>query len=196
MLETTHLRTHLDQLAEKKFAVLSVEVETARALLESAKRRLQMHQFRDAMLADVLQATPQVRNDQIFWLDAKLTDLAPIESEILIQLDSVLKSIKQSLFIPVNHCECHYAYYPAGHYYRKHRDTKLSENKRLLSFVLYLNENWNAADGGELVGYEEDKVLFRVLPELGRLIIFRSEVEHEVIRTQRDRFSFTGWFRC
>ena len=61
--------------------------------------------------------------------------------------------------------------------------------------MLYLNEDWKESDGGHLIGYDQDKVIFRVKPELGQMILFRSDLEHEVMPTQRGRFSLTGWFR-
>ena len=64
--------------------------------------------------------------------------------------------------------------------------------------MLYLNDDWQASDGGELVVYDEhsQEVLHRVLPSAGTLVCFLSEeFPHEVLPAHRDRMSIAGWFR-
>ena len=64
-----------------------------------------------------------------------------------------------------------------------------------MSVVLYLNEDWRAADGGELVIVAEDGERV-VVPAGGTLVTFLSQrFEHEVRVAERVRLSLTGWFR-
>jgi SM-20-related protein len=195
MFETTHLRPHLDELAEKMWTLISFDIDTSADLLQCAKSRLEQHQFRDAGLALNQKVRSEIRNDRIYWLDAAQTDLKSVEKKILAQLESLRHELKQDLRVGLDEVECHYAYYEKGHYYQKHRDTTAHDNKRVFSFVLYLNPDWKNQDGGELVGYEEGHSIFNVKPELGRMILFRSDLEHEVKSTNRGRYSLTGWFR-
>jgi SM-20-related protein len=64
--------------------------------------------------------------------------------------------------------------------------------------VTYLNQDWRASDGGELVLYQDeaDKNGLRILPEAGTVVLFLSdEFPHEVLPAKVDRYSIAGWFR-
>lgn len=195
MFETTHLRKHLDELSENLWTVIPFDIQQSAALLECAKLRLQNNQFRQAALASTQKVASSIRNDEIFWLDAKSDDLQAAEKKILYFLDKLCSEIKNDLRVSLSEFECHFAFYDKHHFYHKHRDTTSQNNKRVFSFVLYLNPNWNADDGGLLVGYDQEKILFKIKPEMGQMIIFQSDLEHEVQPTLRGRYSLTGWFR-
>jgi SM-20-related protein len=196
VLETTHLRPHLDELSEKMWTLISIDPSFSLKLQQSAKQRLSERLFRDAELAASKKVVSTIRNDQIFWLDSKAQPLTAIENETLHSLQKMLIEIKENLRVFLDHVECHFAFYDKGHFYRKHRDTTEQNNKRIFSFVLYLNENWKADEGGELVGYgPQQEELFLIQPVLGQMILFRSDLEHEVKPTHRERLSLTGWFR-
>jgi SM-20-related protein len=65
---------------------------------------------------------------------------------------------------------------------------------------LYLNEKWEDSDGGALRMYfpQEDgaELVKDVLPIGGRLVVFLSgEIPHEVLPTQKERISITGWLK-
>ncbi len=196
MLETTHLRRHFDELSEKMWTLIPIDPEISLKLRQNAEVRLKAQQFRPAELAATKKVSTAIRNDQIFWLDAKSPTAADCEIEFLYTLQSIMNALREEMRVSLRYIECHYAFYQKGHYYQKHRDTTSVDNKRIFSFVLYLNENWQIQDGGELVGYDGAETIFTVRPYLGQLIIFRSEIEHEVKITARDRLSLTGWFRC
>jgi hypothetical protein len=76
-----------------------------------------------------------------------------------------------------------------------------SKFKRCVSFLVYLNKDWDIADGGRLRIFdgaaEDDGVaLAEVVPEGGTLVVFRSDaVPHEVLPTHRARSVVVGWFR-
>ena len=64
--------------------------------------------------------------------------------------------------------------------------------------VVYLNPNWGADDGGELVLYQNDADTegLKVTPLMGTVVLFLSEeFPHEVLPAQRDRYSIAGWYR-
>jgi SM-20-related protein len=69
----------------------------------------------------------------------------------------------------------------------------------MVTTVLYLNPDWQAEWGGELVIYGEDsdEKLAVITPEMGKLVVFMSEqIPHEVLPTRKPRASIAGWFRC
>lgn len=195
MILTTHLRSHLDELSEKMWTLIPIEREWGLKLQQMARLRLQLQLFRPAELAASRKVEAQVRNDQIFWLDAKSNSLDAAEMQFLNALEQLKADLKTGLRIYLESVECHYAFYEKGHYYQRHKDITLQNNKRIFSFVIYLNESWQDQDGGHLMAYQDQEVLFKIKPESGQMIIFRSDLEHEVKPTFRDRLSLTGWFR-
>jgi SM-20-related protein len=91
--------------------------------------------------------------------------------------------------------EAHFAVYPRGAFYSRHLDQFKEHSNRIFSVILYLNEQWQDGQGGELrVFTDHGAVDYARL--FGRLIIFRSDaVEHEVLETFETRISLTGWMR-
>lgn len=140
------------------------------------------------------QIDQQVRRDQIFWLDTHEAQIA----DYFLCMEQLRQHINRSLFLGLFDYECHYAYYPQGGFYRRHVDAFKGTSNRRLSSVLYLNQNWQSGDGGELLMYrgEETTPFESIQPLFGRMVIFLSEVfPHEVAPTQKPRFSLTGWYR-
>ena len=137
---------------------------------------------------------PFVRGNAIRWISGK----QPAFRNYLAWMEDLRLAINQRLFLGLFEYECHLARYPVGRFYRAHLDAFKGESNRVLSTVLYLNPQWHAGDGGELVLYGPDwkTELTRVAPVLGRLVLFLSEeFPHEVLPTRRLRYSLTGWFR-
>ena len=70
---------------------------------------------------------------------------------------------------------------------------------RTLTTVLYLNPDWQSADGGQLRIYTDPDYPGRyqeVQPLAGTLVAFLSaRFEHEVMPASRERLSLTGWFK-
>ena len=140
------------------------------------------------------QLAETIRSDHIHWLstDAGATD------DFLQWMDSLRVGMNRRLFMGLFDYECHFAYYPAGGFYKKHVDAFKGKSNRVLSTVFYLNPAWQTTYGGELLIYAEDgeQVLERVLPGSGRLVIFLSEkFPHEVLPARCERKSIAGWFR-
>ena len=61
--------------------------------------------------------------------------------------------------------------------------------------LLYLNSNWKPEDGGELMLYRDELSPMKIEPLGGRLLVFESEMEHEVLMSNADRYSITGWLK-
>jgi SM-20-related protein len=135
-----------------------------------------------------------LRGDAISWLD----EADETDHDYLALMESLRSGLNQSLYLGLFDYECHYAIYASGAGYAKHSDVLVGKKNRILTTVLYLNEAWQAADGGELQVYDPtgDKVIATVLPKFGTMIIFLSEMfPHEVLISQRTRRSMAGWFR-
>ncbi len=148
------------------------------------------------------QNKPEIRNDFTLWIDDKNwpSGLKPDEIDLLQNfchsLTQIQTELKNYFRLSLNSYETHFAIYPKGHFYKKHVDQTAENNRRHFSFVLYLNQGpWSESEGGQLVGYKGSEKVFEVLPTGDRMIIFFSSIEHEVLPTQRERFSITGWFR-
>jgi len=195
MLQTINLPHHLNELAEKKWTILELPKTFSLALQSQAICRLQEGLFRPAELAQAKKVVAEVRNDQILWLDAQKIKFTETEDLLFKNLETLKNEIRNDFRIGLTEFECHYAFYDKGHYYQRHLDSTQDNNKRFFSFVIYLNSDWNKNDGGELVGYENEKIIFQQQPELGKMVLFQSDLPHEVRTTQRARLSLTGWFR-
>jgi SM-20-related protein len=140
-----------------------------------------------------------IRADKIHWIEPTMETTI----EFLSWMDALRVGVNRRLFLGLFDYESHFAYYPIGAFYKKHLDAFRSKNaqqqpNRVLSTVLYLNENWLPENGGELLIYAEDdtQIVEKISPLFGRLVIFLSEkFPHEVLPANRERKSIAGWFR-
>ncbi len=153
------------------------------------------HQWQQAGIgrADSYTTNSAVRQDKIRWLSSEHL----LEQRYLQLMERLRLALNGALFMGLFDYECHLAHYPPGAFYRKHLDAFKGRSNRLLSTVLYLNDDWQPQDGGELVIYgKHGQVLETILPQAGTLVVFLSdEFIHEVKAGRRDRYSITGWYR-
>jgi SM-20-related protein len=135
-----------------------------------------------------------IRGDVINWLDTGNS----IDQAYLAWMEELRLGLNAALYLGLFDFECHYAIYGAGDGYAKHADVLNGKRNRILSTVLYLNEDWQSGDGGELLLYEPtgDAVIATVGPRFGTMVIFLSEsFPHEVLISRKTRRSIAGWFR-
>jgi len=136
---------------------------------------------------------PGVRRDKTCWISGD----SAAERQWLEWAGKLQAFLNRELLLGLFSFESHFAHYGEGDFYRRHRDAFRGESNRVLSLVAYLNHDWQPADGGELVIYPEgapDSI--SVPPAFATVAVFLSEeFEHEVLPTQRDRYSIAGWFR-
>ncbi len=194
MLSTINLEPFFDQIDQKNWTILPFETSFALEILSMAQQHYSQGLFQSAHTAN--DHTGTIRNDQTFWLDQNNMTENPVNIKIFKILDRILSELKSYYRISLDHSECHFAHYQAGCFYKKHSDQAAKNNKRFFSFVIYLNENWLEENGGRLVGYDlNDREIFNILPQIGQMIIFKSDIIHEVLISNRSRWSLTGWFR-
>jgi SM-20-related protein len=166
-----------------------------RALLKCVRLRRRRGQFDAARIGsgESLQRRQDIRGDTTCWIKAPLL---PAERTLLRQLESLRSELNARTLLGLFETELQYAWYPPGAGYDRHVDQPHGQEQRQVSVVLYLNESWTPASGGELrifdaVGGHRD-----IEPIAGRLVCFLTAGrEHAVLPTQRDRFSVSGWFR-
>jgi SM-20-related protein len=192
----------IEDLSENGFAICEefLPESVVKALADEAQQRFisgNMQAAKTGKNANVHK--PEIRGDSIFWLDENLAN--PSIQAYFSHMHTLKDALNQQLFMNVHELETHLAVYPVGAGYLKHLDqfqqTENSQNQaRQLSSVLYLNDGWQAADGGELRLYLSDQEFIDILPTAGKLVLFlSSQFWHEVLPAKRDRISLTGWFR-
>lgn len=134
-----------------------------------------------------------IRRDHIRWINGD----NDAEQQWLVFTDNLKLFLNRQLFLGLSFYESHFARYPVDAFYRKHRDAFQGNSNRVLSTVLYLNDDWQTEDGGELLLYNDnDQLITAVTPHSGTLLVFLSEeFPHEVKPANRERYSIAGWFR-
>lgn len=144
-----------------------------------------------------LELRPEIRNDHANWIDPD--NCSSAQAGYLQQLEQLRQAINSRLYLGLFDFEGHLAVYPAGSYYRRHVDQFRDIGLHTVTTVLYLNQDWHAADGGQLRLYkdlDDPQAYEEILPIGGRLVTYLSaDFEHEVRAAKRDRLSLTGWFR-
>lgn len=140
-----------------------------------------------------LQRREEIRGDSICWIGAPLY---PAEHTLLGELEQLRLQLNRSALLGLFDLELHYACYPPGAGYARHVDQPQGRRQRQVSLVLYLNEEWETAAGGELRLFDALGGHRDVAPIGGRMVCFLTAGrEHAVLPTRRERLSISGWFR-
>lgn len=134
-----------------------------------------------------------IRGDFTFWLDPKKPQPAFIP--LFQMLNKLKEKLNKRFFLGLQDYECHLAFYPPGTFYKKHLDRFEKNGSRKISFICYLNREWSPGDGGELIMYDQQGGIVKIIyPMPGSFICFLSdEYPHEVKPALKERRSFTGW---
>lgn len=183
----------LEQLRERGVAVVPQWLsEVSVAQLQVLYQELPFAPARVGQ-AENLSVRPELRGDSTAWIN----HLSPPDQLVmpLAQLEDLRVRCNRELFLGLVDRELHLAKYPAGAFYKTHRDRHERSSRRVLSVILYLNQDWLESDGGELVLYNSElEEQQRVLPRGGTLVSFISaDFPHEVLPARRERRSLTGW---
>ena len=190
-----------DGLADSGWVECDLSFRLPAGLLGELKREVEILDKTEAMTragigrgSDLLKDR-SVRRDKIVWMDG----VSAPQAELFRFFDQVRDGLNRRLFLGLKRYEAHYATYQPGDFYKRHVDSFQGRASRMISLVLYLNDNWGLEDGGELrifdaQNHEAPVGLFR--PETGRAAFFLSEtVPHEVLPARRTRYSIACWFR-
>lgn len=136
-----------------------------------------------------------IRSDKIKWLDGDT-----IAQKLLFEkLEYIRVDINKNLMLGLFDVEAHYAVYKKGDSYQKHFDSFKGDKSRVISLVIYLNDNWQESDGGILNIYkniDDQQPTSCISPKWGNAILFLSEkIPHEVSISNKTRYSIASWFR-
>lgn len=143
--------------------------------------------------AQTLKIQEGIRGDHIQWIEPGQAEPCDRYLEII---DSLRLTLNQQLFAGLEDFECHFALYPLGAFYERHLYRFRDDDRRAISAVVYLNDGWLPAHGGQLRLHLPDQPPLDILPHGGSLVVFRSDrIVHEVMPASRERLSLTGWFR-
>ncbi len=141
-----------------------------------------------------LRRREEIRGDNICWIGAPLY---PAEQALLDELEGLRLELNRAALLGLFDLELHYAWYPPGAGYARHVDQPRGRLQRQVSLVLYLNQDWQPAAGGELRIFDARGGQRDVEPIAGRMVCFLTPGrEHAVLPTQRERLSISGWFRA
>ena len=184
----------IDQLSDIGYFIWDdfVSSEDVEKLVSIANQASQSGDFKKAGIGKqaLFQLDKSIRGDYIQWLDRNNHN--QIVLQFLDKMERLKNTLNQTCYLGLKDFETHFAIYPENTFYKKHIDRFQQNAHRIISFVLYLNESWQEGHGGELAIYLDDKTEI-IEPLAGRLLLFRSELEHEVLMSYRKRYSITGW---
>lgn len=185
-----------DALVDKGYYIApQLLPETMMASLHHRVSLLNEDEFQIAGIGrkQAFQLNQQIRSDETRWLTVD----NGTDASYLDWMSNLRLELNQRLYMGLFEYEAHYAHYAPGAYYQRHVDAFKGQSNRVLTTLLYLNPDWQTADGGELVIYhpETEEVIEQILPEYGKFIVFLSDqFPHQVLRANRDRYSIAGWF--
>lgn len=192
----------VERLAQRGWAVWDDFLPEGqwRALREESRAAWDGGNFRRAGVGRGANLTVRedLRRDHVLWL--REGEMTPMQEGWLERLEQLRRTLNERLFLGLFEYEGHFAVYPPGAFYKAHLDRHQQTQDRVVTVILYLNEEWVEADGGALrlwttpgarEGPEE-----RIVPLGNRLVCFLSgDYWHEVLPARRERMSITGWFR-
>ena len=136
-----------------------------------------------------------IRGDRIGWLDESRSRRRR-NASLLAALEALRGAVNRELMLGLWRFEGHYALYPPGARYARHRDRFRDDDARVLSCVLYLNEAGARTTAARCASPRAGATARDVLPDGGTLVAFlAAEFEHEVLPATRPRLAVTGWFR-
>lgn len=189
----------IDGLVNQGFAVVPDYFPPAlvEALRSEASLREQRGEFRPAAVGrrTARGRNQLVRRDMTRWIESD--SLA--QCQLFEELEALRLLINRELFMGLFDLEAHFSVYHPGAFYRRHLDAFRGNNPRLVSVVIYLNDEWLPAHGGCLRIWPSPRArraCLEVPPRAGTLVCFLSErIPHEVLPASQVRLSIAGWFR-
>lgn len=183
-----------DGLVKNGYAIADhvFSLQDVLAILE--EMRMQEHDFKKSGIGQANDYTilHTRRGDYIKWLSM---ESAPEVTKRYLQFVHELRRfLNRYCFLGLQDLEVHFTKYPIGTRYVRHVDAFSKDDNRRISIVFYINPSWKNGDGGELILYPNNhSEPIEIAPLAGRLAIFESTMEHEVLPSLIERHSVTGW---
>ncbi len=177
-----------------------IEEDFRSALLKEQTALLEKGMFRHAAVGKggQKQVRTEIRSDEVLWMDSE--DLSSLQKIYWEKVEGIRQALNQRCFLGLRSFEGHFARYPVGSFYKRHLDQFHAVPHRVVTVILYLNDSWSREYEGALRLYlpqaDGTERIEDVLPFGGRMVVFLSgEIPHEVLPTQKERISITGWLR-
>ena len=185
----------VDQLANDDYLIIDefLSENLFREVSRYLHEQLDNHDFKKAGIGALneYQIKSSIRGDFVYWLDKK-QDVKI--GELFNLIEDIISMLNRLCFLNLSGYEFHLAHYPSGSFYKKHFDQFKERSNRIITIIIYLNENWHAGDGGELKVYLDQDRSVNIEPYKNRCVIFKSDMlAHEVLLTNKSRYSLTGW---
>lgn len=180
--------SRLDAFSTVGFVVLN-EVFSATALL-ALQAESGFVAYREAKIAEGVRLA-DIRGDRIRWITKDFF----AGFYYLQTINELAQLFNRWLYVGIRHSEAHYACYPPGFGYQWHTDNPIGRDERAISAVYYLNDSWCAEDGGALTLIDHHDQQHSILPKANRLVIFDSNLRHQVEIAHRQRYSIATWMR-
>ena len=190
-------------LTEFGYAVIPhfISLPLVRELIAASSDRWKEGEFVPAAIGtgETRQIAAAIRTDEIHWLEPG--SLSAPQASYWNRMEELRLPLNRALFLGLFELEAHLACFPPCGFYKAHLDCHQGSNARILSTIIYLDEDWSDAEGGQLRLYTDREAgtmgaAIDIFPEPGKLVIFQSAVFwHEVRISSRLRHSMTGWFR-
>ena len=137
-----------------------------------------------------------VRGDRLAWLADQPHDAA--ETAAFALFEDLRSACNRALTLGLFEFEGHYALYPPGASYARHRDRFRDDDARVLSCVLYLNDGWQPGDGGALRLHlpRRRDTRRRAGRRHARRVPVGGVRPRGAAGDARTRIALTGWFRA
>ena len=147
---------------------------------------------------DSLQIREDIRRDEVMWIEPGASSIH--QMAYLAKLEILRLALNQRFFLGLFNYEGHFAMYPKGAFYTPHLDRHAGTLDRIVTVILYLNNDWKMGDGGELKLWTSpegrDGIFEMIEPRMGTMVCFMAgDFWHEVMPANKQRMSITGWFR-
>ncbi len=188
------------KISEEPFAVIDnfLPPETVNGLREEIEQLRNQNELIPAGISKSGEKISEIRNDSIAWITRDST--LSYAREWFGITEEMRAILREELFLALHETELMLAWYAPNQFYKKHLDTFRGSEKsrRIVTTVLYLNENYKPENEGCLRVYPEKSgypETVDVEPLPGRLVLFLSEyLWHEVLPTRANRYSSAAWF--
>ena len=143
---------------------------------------------------------PTARGDSTAWLpldSPAISELGTALHQLVDRLnaDAAAAGASERLSLPA---KAMLARYPPGAHYVRHSDVSPAVARRRVTAIVYLNPGWRDEHAGHLVlhGVSSSANDVTIAPHGGRVVLFRSHIEHAVAATSRERCARTGRACC
>lgn len=159
-------------------------------LAREVRAQAEVTPLRRAGIRRAAQIDDAVRSDEIAFLTSDQASGALATAVGC--FTELMDVLNREAFVGLRSFDLQLARYGPGAKYVRHRDAFPGQGNRRVTAIVYLNEGWVPAHGGELKLFEPDTV---IAPVMDRLVVFLSEkIEHEVLESRAERFALTAWY--